>query len=365
MFVLLVSCVSVDYGVDTSDSAVEPPVYEAADPVPAVRSAAEVTWTLEFDTDAEAAGSADCSYRRTFTGVQSLEQRYLCPACEALTWGEAEIVEGLDCYQQLVPDGVALTFEGWGYSTDGAFFRSGGENRPAGELAEFVPPAEEGDPVSLGWEAEYELTAGGAMVLSASGTFSWWTDETTMLEDPWTPRESRTSSCGWPRNNPGNLDLDYTLADGSTVPNVRLEDQCGELVDLWDFYGSWLILDSSQEDCGPCRTMAEQAPAFVAEMAAAGVELRMISLMGNGLDHPWGTPSLSVVERWVEAFALDDPVLADRGYAYSLFPAYLGAESFGYPAWIVVDPEMKLVGGQVGFSSWDAAREIIQASLDR
>ncbi len=363
MFVLLLACIESE---PLRDTGLEPESTTVpADPVAAVRSEADVTWTLTFDEDAEDAGNSDCSYRRTFSGLQSLDQGYLCPDCEALTWGEAEIVEGLDCYQQLVSEGEALSFEGWGYSAEGSFFRSGGENRPAGELAEFEPPDNAGEPVALGWEAEYEMTAGGTMVLSASGSFSWWTDEDSLIEDPWSPRENATSSCGWPRNNPGNLELDYTLADGSIVPNVRSEDQCGEAVELWDFYGSWLVLDSSQQDCGPCRTMAEQAPAFVEEMAAEGIDLRVISLMGNGLDNPWGTPPSSVVDSWVDAFSLDDPVLADRGYAYSLFPAYVGPEDFGYPAWLVVNPKMELVGGHVGFSTWDTAREMIEVSSGR
>jgi len=363
MFLLLLACVGGELGVDTVDSGLEPGTAAVpADPVAAVRSEADMSWTLAFDKDAEATGKTDCSYRRLFSGVQSLDQGYLCSDCEVLTWGEAEIVEGLDCYRQLIPEGEALSFEGWGYSAAGGFFRSGGENRPAGELAQFEMPQSEGAAVSLDWGAEYELTAGGAMVLTATGTFSWWTDEETLLQDPWAPRENAASSCGWPRNNPGNLSLDYSLADGATVPNVRLEDQCGEAVELWDFYGSWLVLDASQEDCGPCRSMAQQAPAFIEELASEGIDLRVISLMGDGLSNPWGTPSSAVVDGWVEAFSLDQPVLADRGYAYSLFPAYLGPEDFGYPAWVVVNPQMQLVGGNVGFSSWDTARELIELS---
>ena len=39
-------------------------------------------------------------------------------------------------------------------------------------------------------------------------------------------------------------------------------------------------------------------------------------------------------------------------------------EDYGFPAWIIVDPEMKLLFGNVGFSSWDAVAEVIEEDWD-
>ncbi len=349
---------------DTGQVSEDNPDPEAQDPVPAVRAEADVTWTLAFDADAEAVGFSDCSYTRNWEGLQAIDQPYLCPECTAIAWGEAEIVDGLDCYLQLVPTGEALSWEGWGFAEEGRFFRSGGENRPAGELSAFDPPDAAGDPVTIGWESEYNMTDGGTMVLSATGTYRWWSDADTLLEDPMAPRENTSSSCGWPRSNPGDLVGTMPLALGEVMPNVRLEDQCGEPADLWDFFGRWLILDSSQEDCGPCRTMADQSGDFIDAMTAEGIEVVMLSFMGNGLDQPWETPPTSVIDNWVSQFNLEDPVLKDRGYAYSLFPKFFGSESFGFPAWLVVNPQMQFVNGKVGFSSWEDARGMILDALD-
>jgi hypothetical protein len=353
-----------DTGGDPGLNPEQRPEPEAGDSVPAVRAEGDVAWTLAFDADAEAVGFSDCTYTRTWTGLEALDQPYLCPECTAIVWGEAEITEGLDCYLQLIPTGEALTWEGWGFAEDGRFFRSGGENRPAGELSAFVPPEQAGDPVAIGWEAEYEMTDGGNLVLSATGTYRWWMDADTLLDDPMGPRENTSSSCGWPRDNPGTLTGVMPLALGEVMPNVRLEDQCGEPADLWDFHGRWLILDSSQEDCGPCRTMADESDVFIEAMAAEGIEVVMLSMMGNGLDHPWGTPPTSVIDNWVSQFNLGGPVLKDRGYAYSLFPNFLGPESFGFPAWLVVNPQMQLVNGKVGYNSWDEARDMILGTMD-
>ena len=54
-----------------------------------------------------------------------------------------------------------------------------------------------------------------------------------------------------------------------------------------------------------------------------------------------------------------------RGFAYALFPPFIesySGDSFGYPTWLVVDPEMKLIHGNVGFSSWDDVKAVIAAN---
>ena len=58
-------------------------------------------------------------------------------------------------------------------------------------------------------------------------------------------------------------------------------------------------------------------------------------------------------------------VLYDRGFAYALFPDFIAdfsGESFGYPTWLVIDPEMNLVDGNVGFGSWDDVGDIIKGN---
>jgi hypothetical protein len=48
-------------------------------------------------------------------------------------------------------------------------------------------------------------------------------------------------ACGWPHNDPGDLASTGT-ALGDVVANVPFIDQCGELVDLWDFAREYHIL---------------------------------------------------------------------------------------------------------------------------
>ena len=333
-----------------------------SDGIPAIVVDGTVTWTLAFDAEAQSLGFEDCSYTRTFQGVQYLDMDYLCPACTVQVQGTAVMTEGLDCYSQISSSATTERTEAWGWG-DGLFFRTGRAQAPLGELTP-IEDGGENTPIDLSWASESELTDGGVMSLSAVGTMTYQTDPSIVLPDP-QPERSTPYTCGWPQNDPGDLVLDYDLAAGKTFPNVHLVDQCGDVLSLWDLYGSWLVLDSSQSDCGPCQNMAATATAFVEDMAAEGIDVKVVSLLGNGLSDPFGTPSDETLNTWVDTFELTDPVLYDRGFAYALFPSFIdeySGDSFGYPAWLVVDPQMTLVHGTVGFGSWDDVKAVIEAN---
>jgi hypothetical protein len=53
--------------------------------------------------------------------------------------------------------------------------------------------------------------------------------------------EERCYACGWPHNDPGSLSS-TGAALGDVVANIPFTDQCGELVDLWDFAEEYHIL---------------------------------------------------------------------------------------------------------------------------
>lgn len=325
----------------------------------AIALSGSVTWTLEFDEDAEATGAFDCSYTREVTAEGVLDQEYVCPECTHIAVGTG-VLDALDCIEQISSVTDLENTEVWGFS-DTTFYRTSREQYPLSELAE-VSGVAEGTDIALSWESEYELTDGGNMVLTATGSFSYETS--VVRDDPW-PERTEDYACGWPRQ-PIEGERSYPLTEGEVVPNVMLEDQCGEDVALWDLAGRWIVLDSTQSDCGPCQSMARGAEDFVADMEAQGYDVMVVSLLGNGLADPFGTPDEETHQEWVEAFELTDPVLADRGYAYALFPEYLETlgEDFGYPAWVVIDPEMQLVTGNVGFSSWSTVEDLIIAAAE-
>ena len=332
--------------------------------LPAYQMTGTLTWSLEFDEEAEANGYVDCSYSRDYSGTQVLDYGYLCADCEIIVKGTSTFTDGLDCYasvfgEETEPERTEL----WGLG-DGLFFRTNRDQYSLGDLCE--ADYAEGEEVSLAWDSEYTITAGGVMVLAATGTLTYELDEDTLIPDPWAER-TEPYACGWEQADPGTLTLDYHVAAGATFPNFSLLDQCGEWMRLWDLYGSYLVLDTSQPDCGPCRSMASGAEAFAEGLREEGIPVRVVSLMGNGLAAPWETPDSDTLESWVTDYGISDPVLYDRGVGYALFPEFAESftgESFGYPTWLIVDPEMTLIYANIGFSSWSAVADVIRADAE-
>ncbi len=354
--------------VDTGPSCVEEPAPpETKDTGAAPRAAAtltgSITWTLSFDEAAEAAGYVDCTYTREYAQTEVGDQGYLCPACSTLTTGLGVMTEGYeDCFLQIsTAEAERVEHLGLGEVDGGVhLFRSGSENVALGDMGPVTGDA----PLAVGWEDESELEEGGVMLLAAVGELTLGVDEATLLEDV---NGARTEpyTCGWPQNNPGGPNPTWEVTDGELFPNVRLEDQCGEPVDLWDFRGFYLVIDSSAPNCGPCQAMAEGAEAFKARMEAACVPVELITLLNESLSAINQPASAEVQAAWVEEFGLTSPVLADRGAAYALFPAYLGIESgMSYPAVILVDPDGRVFHGATGFGDWAEFEDILLADWE-
>ena len=65
-------------------------------------------------------------------------------------------------------------------------------------------------------------------------------DEIDCVSDPMDADEM-CYACGWEHNDPG--DLASTGEEyGDVMDNFALVDQCGEMVDMWDFHGEYHVL---------------------------------------------------------------------------------------------------------------------------
>ena len=125
--------------------------------------------------------------------------------------------------------------------------------------------------------------------------------------------------------------------EGQVVPDFLLEDQLGEWVSLWQFYGNIVVLDVSTMWCAPCQALA----AGVAETAAhyedeGFVYVTVLQETANG------SPSaVSDLEWWAETFEIGvgSPVLSDPDKSGTGAAIQQGE----YPALLVINPEMSVV----------------------
>ena len=317
------------------------------------------TWTLLFDEVAEESGLTDCSYTRAFEGVEILDQPYLCPDCEVIIAGFATMTEGQDCFAQ-ISDGEGSRDEWWGLDAQGQVYRSGTPNLRFGSPTEQVF---EGDAQgsSFSWRSVSELSAGGELDLSAVGVASVVTTDT-LLPDPWAERQNPYAG-GWPQESTGLEQVSWELAVGQRFPNARETDQCGDKVDLWDQAGRYLIVDISQYNCGPCQVMATDFAPLEERLVADGIEIDMVTYMGNGLSDPLTPPPQDIVDQWQERFGTHGPLFLDRGFAYNTLHDFVEQESekdFGFPAFVVLGPDMEILHGQIGYGNYDEVEAMIR-----
>lgn len=369
-------------GVDSGDTGDSPDTTDTADTVPVIDTATlppvecpassgytpaadrparivngTAVWTLDFDADAEAAGFHDCTYTRVYTDlVETLEKGWLCPECSLITEGPATMTEGYDdCYQQIDDDDQVRGEQIGLADVDGVLtvYRSGNENVSLSDLA----PAE-GDEAAFGatWSDDSSVTDSGGtevgtMVLSGAASFTVTESPDVVLADPWTVSDEPYTG-GWPQCDPGGPPPSWTLATGEVFPNITLEDQFGEQVDLWDFWGEWIVLDAASVNCGPCQQMAQYEHELVNELAIDGKRLAFITLLNESLSTINLPASLETRQEWAEEFDVHGPILGDQGVAYALFPDYIqdADGSMSFPTVVVIGPDMTVRGWDAGFS---------------
>jgi len=141
------------------------------------------------------------------------------------------------------------------------------------------------------------------------------------------------------------------------LPDARMYDRCNEAVRLHDFGGSYLVVDISAVNCPPCRGMAEQEPAFAEKMKGDGIDVEMVTLLAPSLSEVLTPTTTEILTEWTSEYSLTGPVLADRGYGYWLGKEAL--DSFAYPTWILVSPDLTVFEMGTGFSNFDS----IEASI--
>lgn len=303
-----------------------------------------VTWTWDFDEEAEGNGYVDCSYTRNYVGREDSALPWYCVDCEEM-WFMQPVLEpgGEDCLYQVAYTTTALP-EWMGFQGE-QFYRGS-----AVYLAPLQPLADalviDGDTLTWTGAAEGELGDVGGFSRETEGSLELSRAEGGTLHEL-TPPD--TYGCGWPKADPPAYEGDYVMRRGETLPDGVFRDQCDEPVRLHDFKGRYVLLITGAPDCPPCVEAAEGLAGIEEQLADSGVELVVIELMSASVSASLDTPDQAQLQAWVDAHGLSSPVLADRTYGWQVVNENSGAT--GIPNFILVDPELTVLDWSTGYGS--------------
>ncbi len=350
--------------VDTEDPApqcppVEPPAerVEGTGPRPGRRVEGAMTFQLDFDAAAEAAGYVDCGYTRTLAGDEYMDQPWLCASCLA-SFETDTVVDDFDCYAQI---GTAAErhVEWIGFSDDDLWRAV---EYPNTELAGYcvggcTTYSYDGAVAYLEWSSTGNPTPDFLHTYSLDVTGDFTVTEDAAPEvTPLDGYRTEPYECGWPLGSPGGPSPWFGEV-GGLFPNVRLPDQCGEPFDLWDLRGHYVILVSDttfneiRDGYDPFRRILEN-------LRLDCVPVELVVILGDQYTN--GEPSTAVVKDFARFHDLTGPVLGERGVTYSLFADVGGFESL-FPGGGVIDPDGTLL--QV-FTQYDRVNDF-EAAIRR
>jgi hypothetical protein len=303
----------------------------------------DVTWVVTFDEVAKMAGATDCTYTRHYQGVEDESARWLCPTCDTMYKVEVEVSEGLaDCFSQVSTTPPATSE--WLGTAAGTYWRGIG-----GPMSQQGTVALEGTTLTTTNQVmDIEAPVGGTLTFDVTGTLTLGEEQGDPLNG-FTPPDAY--ACGWPKSDPAEYTGNYALTIGQTVPDGLFKDSCEEGVRLHDFAGAYLLIDMAAMDCPPCQSMAAGEEQFIANMAAQGIDVKVITLLAPSLSDVIGNTTTQMLDTWKNNYGLTSPVLADRGWGLSMFIPAIGEEA-GYPSWTLVDPNLVVMDFGTGFGTF-------------
>jgi peroxiredoxin len=157
------------------------------------------------------------------------------------------------------------------------------------------------------------------------------TDTDTDATSSWTlPVNSWPSTDGPPDGLQGE-EFDV----GDIVPDVRLPDQFGAEVSLWQFFGNVIVLDVSTIWCLPCQALAEGTQETQDTYGAQGFTYVTV-LQENNYFEP---PTIDDLNLWVTEYGLSTPVLSDGDKTGA---SVIDPTKPSWPVVLVIDREMRV-----------------------
>lgn len=143
---------------------------------------------------------------------------------------------------------------------------------------------------------------------------------------------------------------------GDHACDFTFKDQADEEWNLYDHYGSIIVLDFSVMWCGPCQSAASQVAAHVSKYSSDDVIWVTVLLQNTA----GGSVSLEDVQSWQNLYGIpsQSPILQGNNSIVDS-TAVSGYPVMSYPTIVVVDRDMVMYQGVHGWS-----QEMVEGWID-
>ena len=134
---------------------------------------------------------------------------------------------------------------------------------------------------------------------------------------------------------------------GDKVCNFRLEDQNGDVWDLYSHKGDIIVLDISAAWCYPCNVAADSAQALQNSYARDNVQIVTVLVDGyNGGIEPMDDE----IQRWVSEHNIDTSPVLKGSREKMLDPAGINGYILNaFPTYFYIDRDLTLYDAHIGF----------------
>jgi len=141
---------------------------------------------------------------------------------------------------------------------------------------------------------------------------------------------------------------------GEVFPDLRMRDQHGDQIAMWQWYGMVIAVDISTMWCGPCQGLAKEVDHTWKDYRDQG--FMYITMMPENVSGE--SPSNEDLNVWADRFEITAPVLSDRdAHAYDIAPDQ------AWPRILIIGRDMRVAEPQVSPPEDSAIRSAIEAAL--
>jgi len=135
---------------------------------------------------------------------------------------------------------------------------------------------------------------------------------------------------------------------------MRLLDQNGDTVSLWQFTGNVVLLDFSTMWCAPCMDLAGQVDDLMVKFEDDG----FIYLTVLSQDSLSDLPEPANLNEWAETFSISAPVLSDVGG----YTSEVMSDGTTYPRVLLVGRDMEILADSA-YPPGESLEDLIRSAL--